>query len=464
MRWTVYRSAFVISFFTCFLMLVWAGFSVISGTTAGVPRQLAERNKVLSPRAEATIHYDKEHPASMEPMLTWSKVDGAVCYEIELLSRRPKNPTLPETDENCFFSTKKIFINGFNAAIPDTLRKHSFYWRVRGLDLQGRPISEFSDVERVFLDRNQDIQLKPLPVSVFNQGTGTTLLNPVYDWVPVHGATQYEVEILDAEPENPNDIEPSIHRIDSAIVTGSEWYDTHSRVSPMPFYWRVRGLDEEGSPVGVYSDAGTFRTSTEDHFAVATYGDSITHGGGSLSYTPTDWEYSYQHYLNFQSVNLGQSGDTSTMTADRFERDVLPFQPKYLIILMGSNSMRIGTDPETIIRDMETVRTKALAHHIRPVFLTMPPINPANLKITFNEDTALNWQGHRETINEYIRKQIYIDVAAEMTDDYGNLPTALALDGLHPDPAGKKIMATSINAEWSHILQIPDDVWFGHEN
>lgn len=55
-------------------------------------------------------------------------------------------------------------------------------------------------------------------------------------------------------------------------------------------------------------------------------------------------------------VNLAQSGDTSTMTKDRFEADVLPFRPKYLLILMGSNSLRNGLGADVVISDMEEVR------------------------------------------------------------------------------------------------------------
>ena len=40
----------------------------------------------------------------------------------------------------------------------------------------------------------------------------------------------------------------------------------------------------------------------------------------------------------FPTINLAQSGDTSAMGVERFDRDVLPFKPSYVIILIGSNS------------------------------------------------------------------------------------------------------------------------------
>ena len=52
-------------------------------------------------------------------------------------------------------------------------------------------------------------------------------------------------------------------------------------------------------------------------------GDSISHGGGHFSYSPAVFSFSWLHYLDFPAINLSQSGDTSGMTAERFDRDVL---------------------------------------------------------------------------------------------------------------------------------------------
>jgi len=246
-----YRNKLLISLSLCFSMFVLpTGFApkpidMIATCTATTMN--VQANKAIS-----TSHFTKHHPASIKPWLTWTKVKGAVSYELEL------STALPETsaaDPNCFYSTKQVYINGFNADLSKNLKTNHFYWRVRGLNIDGKPISEFSDAEKVYVDPEQEIIEKPIPTSIFDQGPVSTLLYPVYDWIPISGAAKFEVEILDALPENPNGIAPSIHRIDSAIVTGSEYYDEKPRVSDEPFYWRVRGLDNDGNPVGVYSDA-----------------------------------------------------------------------------------------------------------------------------------------------------------------------------------------------------------------
>jgi len=192
---------------------------------------------------------------------------------------------------------------------------------------------------------------------------------------------------------------------------------------------------------------------------VATFGDSITHGGGGISYSPSNWEYDYQHYLDFPTINLGRSGDTSQTMVDRFEQDVLPFHPRYLIIMGGTNSLRGGVPAAEVIANLQTLKEKCLENHIRPVFLTLPPINPANIKRAFNESTVSDWQEQIQLVNEFILTQVYIDITRDMSCPNGILPEKLAVDGLHLDIDGKKIMADAINADWPRIERIPWHKW-----
>lgn len=319
------------------------------------------------------------------------------------------------------------------------------------MDIDGNPIGAFTGMKQVDIDRHKASLQKPIPTSIFNQNAGSTLLYPVYAWIPVSGAEKYEVEILDEFPENPNGIDPSIHRIDSATAVGFDYYDESPRQSFRPFWWRVRGLDSNGNPVGVYSDAGEFCVNPQFNFVVATFGDSITHGGGGVSHSPADWEYSYLNYLDFPTINLGKSSDTSRTMVERFDRDVLPFRPQYLLIMGGTNSLRAGMKAESVIGDLEAVRLKCLVNGIRPIFLTLPPVNPDNIQKAFAETTVDDWRMQLQAVNEYIREQEHIDVARGMADADGNLPTQLALDGLHLDVRGKQNIAVAVNESWSRI-------------
>lgn len=418
------------------------------GSPAGTVSAACEASpKQVAGSPTSTVSYPKQAPAGEKPVLTWTKVAGAVAYEIEFMTQAPDRAAGQQP--NVFFSTRWVYVNGYNADFSAYPSLRFCYWRVRGLDLDGNPLSPFSAAEKIYIDRTQKNPVKPLITAEFNQERGSVLLYPVYAWIPVAGTNKYEVEILDDMPENPNGTTPSVHRIASGIATGFDYYDEQPRAAEKPLYWRVRGVDEAGNSVGVFSDVGKFGVNPNRDYTVATFGDSITHGGGAVSYSPADWEYSYQHYLDFSTINLGHSGDTSETAVARFDQDVIPFHPQYLIILTGTNSIRGGTPAESVIADLAALRDKCLQNNIVPVFLTIPPINPENIARVFNQPTAPDWQRQRRLVNAFIRSQQYfIDVARGMADSEGNLPTRLAIDGLHLDIEGKQRMADVINREW----------------
>lgn len=416
-----------------------------------------------SEKPVVTMHYTAGNPAVGNPVLHWSRIDGAVGYDVQVLKPDSKGDIMDKKTGHTYtlmMPSQIAYTTGYELALPESYMGQVFYWRVRGFDIDKQPISAFSDVEASHIDRFEPFTEKPTPMAFYNQGPDEVLLYPVYDWIAVPGAAKYELEILNDRPENPNGIEPSVHRIDSYTPTNIHQYDQKSRVSDTPLYWRVRAMDAEGQPIGVYSDALPFLTSPKaEKGCIAIFGDSISHGGGSISYSPTYWDFSYGHYLTFPTVNLAQSGDTSEMAVERFDRDVLPFQPSYLLILIGTNSLRAGVPSEDVIADLKTIKEKCLSHHIRPVFLTIPPLNPAHIKQAFDEPTADNWQTLIAEVNAYIRTQVHIDITPGMADEEGILKPELAVDGIHLDPPGKKMMGAAINNAWKQILALPDSAW-----
>jgi len=398
--------------------------------------------------------YSVSNPASNKPMLKWISVPGAVFYEIEFMSQPPENPNGTQPSLNQFYSSREVFTNGYNADLSK-YKGNVAFWRVRGLDYDGNPLGVFSDASEIHIDHSLNETVRPIINTEFNANDMATPLYPVYSWIPVSGAVSYEVELTSDSPENPNGVEPSQYRIWSKeAVNATDCYDDQPRIAPGVYHWRVRGLDMYGKPVGVYSDAGQFIVDLSKGNYSATFGDSITHGGGAVSYSPADWEYDFQTYLHFPTVNLGKSGDTSETMLDRFDRDVLPYRPKYLIIMGGTNSLRGGTPASNVIKDLMTIRDKCLINGIRPIFLTLPPINPTAIDRAFNEETTPNWREQFDLVNGFVRQQRYhVDLDPYFCDANRELPDHYAIDGLHPDIEGKKLMAQIINANWSRVTR-----------
>jgi len=315
------------------------------------------------------------------------------------------------------------------------------YWQEKPLDFDGYPIGMESRPRPLKSSVTPVYRNAPLPRQDRSGERGGALLYPVYSYIGNPGASSYEIEVLSAYPENTEGTAHSMYRIGGGDFLYTDFYDDTPRFGT--WYWRVRGKDEEGNPVGQWSLPQKRQLSTEG-YTIGLFGDSITHGGGRMSYGPNDLEYSYGHYLDFDTINLGDSGNTSHDMVERFDRDVLPFHLKYLLILGGSNSLRGGVPAEEVIRDLQEIQQKCREHNIVPILLTLPPINPSSIDKVFHEPTAEGWEEAFRKVNAFIRTQPHIDTAAAFL--YDNLmPEYLALDGLHGDVEAKKRMADMIN-------------------
>lgn len=399
--------------------------------------------------------YTAQNPASLTPLIKWQKNTHAVYYEIELFDCVPAHLSPERPSKKHIFFCQQVYTNAFILPLDKFLAPGqcgTFYWRVRAMDFDQKPITPFSPLKGIYCNGQKAAQNAPIPIKTPPDAKGNVLLYPVYHWIPNNNAEKFEVEILSAPPENPHGIKPSRYRVFSAVVDFScEYYDPKPRIGT--FYWRVRALDGAGNPVGTYCQAQKFTNDPKAGYTVGIYGDSISHGGGHMSYSPADLEFSYAHYLDFPTVNLSQSGDTIGMLVNRFDNDVLPFSPRYLFIMGGTNSLRAGESAEDVIDGLKILQQKCRQNGIVPILLTLPSINPSNIKKIFGEPTEPGWQERIEKVNAYIRTQDYLDTAAAFPALPAVLPTKYALDGLHPDDNGKARMAKIINRDWPFLKE-----------
>ena len=407
-------------------------------------------------------HYTEEQPASLMPFLVWHSIPNAVLYEVEILSAPPSKEGGTElSPTNHLTSTQNIFTNGWQADLRPYETHEKLYWRVRALGLKHEPIGEFSVAEPLYLDKSAEFPNRPIP------NTYDLVLNfhqpiyPVYQWIPLNGVTHYEVELLTEPPAQKHGTKPDPKRVWAQTITATNAiYDEYARPYAGKYYWRVRGLDTQGNTVGTWSDLASFTVDAppENRLYAAALGDSITHGGGAISSSPAFLEYSYTTYLPFACLNLGRSGDTAHTTLERFEQDVLPLHPANLLILTGSNSLRAtGITAQDIIDDLNELQKKCLAHDIRPIFLTLLPLNPERISLAFHSETDLSWRWKMTAVNMWIRSQDFcIDIEPYFYDAQKQiLDPRLSTDGLHPDIDGKRMMAEVINQHRDVFQELP---------
>lgn len=395
--------------------------------------------------------YAKENPASLMPFLIWHSMPNAVLYEVEFLSAPPDHEGgITLSQKHHLSSTRNVFTNGLQADLRRFESYGKIYWRVRALGLRHEPIGEFSTAEPIVLNKEMSIPNRPLP-NVFDQVMHFHQpLYPVYQWISLYGVTHYEVELLTTPPVEDRGTQPDPNRVWAETTSSANAiYDEYPRPYAGIYYWRVRGLDAQNNTVGTWSDIASFTVETPHNHRLyaAALGDSITHGGGAISNSPAFLEYSYTTYLPFECINLGRSGDTAHTTLERFDQDVLPADPENLLILTGSNSLRADTTTaRDIIQDLDAIQRKCIAHDIRPIFLTLIPLNPERITLAFRSETDPLWQSKLNAVNTWIRAQkYYIDMEPFFYDTSNHiLNPLLSTDGLHPDIDGKHMMAEVI--------------------
>ncbi len=404
-----------------------------------------------NPHPVLIYHYDDENPASLMPFLVWHKVPNAVCYEVELLSAPPAAEGGTAHDKASHLeSTHEIFTNGWQADLRKYRDRKTIWYRVRALGLHLNAIGEWSESEAIVIDPARQAPTAPL-LNNFDDMPDTRQPDyPVYHWIPLHGIMHYEVELLTEPPEQEHGNSPDPKRVWARTVnSATACYDEYARPYAGDYYWRVRALGKDNRPIGTWSDTSHFIVDSHaTRIDCAALGDSITHGGGAVSYSPAELEYSYLTYLDFPCLNLGRSGDTSHTTLLRFDNDVLPYQPRNLIIMTGSNSLRApDISASSVLADLRAIDEKCKANDIRPIYLTLMPINPQNIRYAFHTDTDPLWHQKLDTINDWIRSQPYhIDLEPYFYDaSHTVLDTGFSIDGLHGDIRGKMLMGEIIN-------------------
>lgn len=143
-------------------------------------------------------------------------------------------------------------------------------------------------------------------------------------------------------------------------------------------------------------------------------------------------------------VDRGISGQIAPQLLLRFQQDVIALKPKVVIILAGSNDIAGTTGHvtnERILDDIKSMVELCRIHNIKPILCAYLPINryewrkdlqPAEMIISLNK-----------TITAYAtqNKLILLDYYTPLVDDKKGTRADLTLDGVHPNPAGYKIMA-----------------------
>ena len=357
--------------------------------------------------------------------LHWDIVPNAVKYEIFIDGM-----------------THVTFTNGIELPVSNVNAK----FQVNAVSIDGTTIENKIPIRN--LDTNP---AAPLTTTEFDKMNYPPIY-PVYSWIPVNGADHYEIELIKDDKIVRRYFTPSQPQDDNF-----DFYDKQPVLDEGEYFWRVRGLTVDNRPVtqwSVKNPANSF--SVKHRIRFCAFGDSITHGGGSISVPPSTAVYNWETYCAIPVKNLGRSGDTTAELLARFDSDVLPFRPEVLFIMAGVNDYRADIPAWESVDNLELLRDKCLQWGIVPVFLTPTPLNAAQIqRLNFIEPPPDDWQERQQIICDWIRGQEqFIDVNTKLTDADGNLSETLSVDGLHPDADGKRIIGEAVAAWLDKYLNL----------
>lgn len=178
-------------------------------------------------------------------------------------------------------------------------------------------------------------------------------------------------------------------------------------------------------------------------------GDSITDGWPLADY-----------FAGKAYVNRGISGQTTPQMLIRFREDVIDLHPRVVIILAGTNDIAGNTGPmtlEEIEANYASLAELAEASNIRVIFCSVLPVN--DYTPAAQDLFVLRSPEKISSLNHWLQdycaahKHGYADYFSDLVDEKGYLKRALAEDGLHPNPAGYKIMAPIASAAIEQALR-----------
>ena len=147
-------------------------------------------------------------------------------------------------------------------------------------------------------------------------------------------------------------------------------------------------------------------------------------------------------------LNRGIDGQSTPQMLVRFRQDVIDLHPRVLVVLAGTNDVAGVTGPtrnEDIEANYASIAELARAHHIRVVFSSLLPVY--NYTEDAKESFTLRPRERILALNAWLKSYcarnglVYLDYFSALLDDKGMLRRDLSDDGLHPNPAGYKIMA-----------------------
>ncbi len=158
------------------------------------------------------------------------------------------------------------------------------------------------------------------------------------------------------------------------------------------------------------------------------------------------WSTVLPEYFSGKSyVNRGIDGQTTPQMLVRFRADVIDLKPKAVVILAGTNDIAGNTGPATVKMIADNIISMAELARENNILVVISSVLPV---YDYSWKPGLEPVPKISKLNEIIKnyavnhRHTYLDYYAAMVDDKKGLNEKYTSDGVHPNKAGYKVMAT----------------------
>ena len=204
------------------------------------------------------------------------------------------------------------------------------------------------------------------------------------------------------------------------------------------------------------------------HDKVLFVGDSITDcmrrrpvgtgGGLGLGYVAMfhAWVKLKRPDLALDVINMGVSGNTIRLMADRWQTDVLSFQPDVLFILIGVNDVwiRYGCEGDLASTSLSEEYLKLYdqllcrtVSAVRQICLMTPYIIPNQTNAAMYQELLPYMQGVKALGQQFHLPVIDLQNVMEKLLSDGIEPELISLDGVHPNILGRMAITEAVLRE-----------------
>ena len=147
-------------------------------------------------------------------------------------------------------------------------------------------------------------------------------------------------------------------------------------------------------------------------------------------------------------LGRGISGQTTYEMLARFQADVVALNPKYVVILAGTNDLALNQGyitSENMLGNIKSMCQIALYNNIEPVLCSVLPVYEYSWRkeVGVVADTIKNFN---KMLEGYAKESgiKYVDYHSPLQDDRGGLPEGYSFDGVHLTGDGYRVIEAII--------------------